>query len=247
MRMTPRNVDNVNIMDSNPPKSHRAYHHGDLHNALIEAGLAALEANDAAGLSLRALARELGVSANAVYRHFADKDALLSALAAEGFRRFGQAQAQAQARADTDPIATGLDYVRFAQRHPALFRLMFGSFTRGCDSSDLQTAAMAAFTQLLEGSRPAGHTGPIDEATLLRALVRWSLVHGLSHLLLEGQLSFFGPNGEGAGQQDALARAVLMASGLGPAPAHTTSAPAPAATAQTVGKGKGKPSTKATS
>lgn len=231
--MTPWNVDNVNIMDSLPPKSNRAYHHGDLHNALIEAGLAALEANDAAGLSLRALARELGVSANAVYRHFADKDALLSALAAEGFRRFGQAQAQAQARADTDPIATGLGYVRFAQQHPALFRLMFGSFTRGCDSTELQEAAMAAFTQLLEGSRPAGHTGPIDEATLLHALARWSLVHGLSHLLLEGQLGLFGP----AAQHDALASAVLMASGLGQMPA------------QAVGKavGKGKPSTKATS
>ena len=73
MRMTPRYVDNVNIMV--PPKSERAYHHGDLRNALIEAGLAALEAQDASELSLRALARELGVSANAVYRHFADKDA----------------------------------------------------------------------------------------------------------------------------------------------------------------------------
>src|SRR3989344_594769 len=83
-----------------PPSPHtkpdRAYHHGDLRNALIDAGLTALEAQDASELSLRALARELGVSANAVYRHFADKEALLSALAAEGFRRFAREQREAR-------------------------------------------------------------------------------------------------------------------------------------------------------
>jgi len=240
MRMTPPNVDNVNIMVS--PKSERAYHHGDLRNALIEAGLAALEAHEGTELSLRALARELGVSANAVYRHFADKEALLSALAAEGFRRFAaeQAAAQAQARQADDPVATGMGYVRFAQAHPALFRLMFGRFTRACDSTELQTAALAAFTQLLEDSRPVGApdtAGPIDEATMLRALARWSLVHGLSHLLLEGQLDFFGPGGN----QEALAGAVLRASGLGKATA------AGAAAAGAPAQGRGKPSTKASS
>ncbi len=92
---------------------------------------------------------------------------------------------------------------------------------------------MAAFAQLLEDSRPDGHQGPIDDTTLLRALARWSLLPGLSHLLLEGQLGLFGP----AAQHDALASAVLMASGLGQMPA------------QAVGNavGKGKPSTKATS
>jgi len=234
MRMTPWSVDNVNIMVSSNPD--RAYHHGDLRNALIEAGLAALEAHNATELSLRALARELGVSANAVYRHFADKDALLSAVAAEGFRRFAQAQRDAQATSHTDPVATGLGYVRFAQGHPALFRLMFGRFTRACDSAELQEAALAAFGQLLEDSRPAGHSGPIDEATMLRALARWSLVHGLSHLLLEGQLSFFGAGDK----QEALASAVLQASGLGPA-AKPTSTKRPAA------QGRGKRSTKISS
>jgi AcrR family transcriptional regulator len=228
MRMTPRYVDNVNIMVSPPPshtKPDRAYHHGDLRNALIDAGLTALEAQDASELSLRALARELGVSANAVYRHFADKDALLSALAAEGFRRFAREQREARAQLDTDPAATGLSYIRFAQRHPALFRLMFGRFTRACDSAELQEAALAAFGQLLEDSRaatpagqPAERSGPaggaIDEATMLRAIARWSLVHGLSHLMLEGQLSFFGPGTA----SEPLAAAVLMASGLGSAP-----------------------------
>ena len=242
MRMTPRYVDNVNIMVSPPPahnKPDRAYHHGDLRNALIEAGLAALEAHDASELSLRALARELGVSANAVYRHFADKDALLSALAAEGFRRFAREQHEARTQVQADPVATGLGYIRFAQRHPALFRLMFGRFTRACDNAELQEAALAAFGQLLEDSRTAApgaqadertHPtgGAIDEATMLRAIARWSLVHGLSHLMLEGQLSFFGPGT--ASEQ--LAAQVLMASGLGSAP------PAPT-------QPLGKPSTKA--
>ncbi len=235
-----------------PAKPERAYHHGDLRNALIDAGLTALEAHDASELSLRALARELGVSANAVYRHFADKDALLSALAAEGFRRFAREQREARALLDTDPAATGLGYIRFAQRHPALFRLMFGRFTRACDSAELQEAALAAFGQLLEDSRapaPAGSTGPaaggsapaheaIDEATMLRAIARWSLVHGLSHLMLEGQLSFFGP---GAASEQ-LAASVLMASGMGSAPPV-----APSAQAALPAQARGKPSTNASS
>mgnify|MGYP006155250423 CR=1 FL=1 len=223
MRMTPRNVDNVNIMEN--LKSERAYHHGDLRNALIDAGMNALATQDAAELSLRALARELGVSANAAYRHFADKDALLSALAAEGFRRFAAEQADSRCTTGPGPgqtglkggpqdeaLSSGLRYVQFAQRHPGLFRLMFGRFLLASQDAELQGAAMAAFMQLLEQSRaPDAPPGPPDEATLMRALARWSLVHGLSHLLLEGQLGLFGA------QPDGLVRAVLEASGLGDA------------------------------
>lgn len=206
-------------------KSERAYHHGDLRNALIDAGMNALATQDAAELSLRALARELGVSANAAYRHFADKDALLSALAAEGFRRFAAEQANSRCTTGPGPgqaglkggpqdeaLSSGLRYVQFAQRHPGLFRLMFGRFLLASQDAELQGAAMAAFMQLLEQSRaPDAPPGPPDEATLMRALARWSLVHGLSHLLLEGQLGLFGA------QPDGLVRAVLEASGLGDA------------------------------
>ena len=206
-------------------KSERTYHHGDLRNALIDAGMNALATQDAAELSLRALARELGVSANAAYRHFADKDALLSALAAEGFRRFAAEQADSRCTTGPGPgqtglkggpqdeaLSSGLRYVQFAQRHPGLFRLMFGRFLLASQDAELQGAAMAAFMQLLEQSRaPDAPPGPPDEATLMRALARWSLVHGLSHLLLEGQLGLFGA------QPDGLVRAVLEASGLGDA------------------------------
>ncbi len=211
-------------------KPTRTYHHGDLRNALIDAGLSALEVHDASELSLRALARDLGVSANAVYRHFADKNALLAALAAEGFRRFAQAQQEAYEAGNGEATATGRAYVQFAQRHPALFRLMFGRFTRTCVEPALQQAAMAAFEQLLAHSRPGPEHGvsdaPLDETTLMRALARWSLVHGLSHLLLEGQLSLFGPaSSPSTSLVDAspLIQAVLQASGL--ADAKPMSAP----------------------
>lgn len=224
MRMTPRHVYDVNIMVS--PKPERTYHHGDLRNALIDAGLAALETHDAAELSLRALARDLGVSANAAYRHFADKEALLCALAAEGFRRFRLAQTEARLKDPSDPTATGLSYVHFAQRHPALFRLMFGSFTRSRQDTGLQQAATDAFEQLLQESRAPGQTGDIDEATMMLAIARWSLVHGLSHLLLEGQLGLFGTQGD---QHDTLIAAVLQATAKG---LHHNPGPALASTSK---------------
>lgn len=227
MRMTTPNVDNVNMEDTRPTlpaAADRTYHHGDLRNALIEAGLKALEHQEAGELSLRALARELGVSANAVYRHFESKEALLSALAAEGFRRFAQSQAEARHDAAAGEVATGLAYIRFAQLNPALFRLMFGGFVNAGQGGELQVAATEAFDGLLKDSMQPGQSGaegpgPIDEATLMRALARWSLVHGLSHLLLEGQLAWFGPN------PDWLIPAVLNASGLGQVGAAQTSKP----------------------
>ena len=197
-------------------KSDRAYHHGDLRNALIDAGLTALETQDAADLSLRALARSVGVSANAAYRHFSDKDALLGALAAEGFRRFARDQAATGTHAlnADQALASGLRYVLFAQRHPGLFKLMFGQFLHARNDPVLQDAAMQSFAQLLVQSRPpepdgSVPSGPPDDATLLRALAKWGLVHGLSHLLLEGQLDILG-----ATTPERLT-AILEASGLG--------------------------------
>lgn len=212
MRMTPRNVDNVNMMakqripDEDNTLSERRYHHGDLRNALIEAGLAALEQSDTAELSLRAVARDVGVSANAAYRHFADKDALLSALATEGFRRFAARQTEA-AVAHSDPVAartaSGRAYIRFAQDHPALFRLMFGHFLCASASEELQQTAMSAFQALIASSAREAGTTPDDERALLTAVARWSLVHGLSHLILDGQLTPF------AGQLEHLVEGVL--------------------------------------
>lgn len=181
-------MDNV----GNPTRS---YHHGNLRAALIEAGLAALEKGDEAGFSLRAVAREVGVSANAAYRHFASKDDLLSALAAEGFRRFAAQQAAA-AQTSRDSLdlqtATAKAYVSFAQAHPALFRLMFSRFLYASSSEDLKAAAMSAFELLLASSAQQAGAEPLSEQALMTAIANWSMVHGLSHLLLDGQLNAFG-------------------------------------------------------
>ena len=108
----------------------RPYHHGDLRAALIEAGLAMLAERDAEGVSLREMARSVGVSATAVYRHFPDKTALMAALAREGLDRLAAAQHAASDHVGGGAAgfaATGQAYVRFALANPALFRLIFTS------------------------------------------------------------------------------------------------------------------------
>jgi AcrR family transcriptional regulator len=175
----------------------RAYHHGNLRAALIEAGLAALEQGGQATFSLRAIAREVGVSANAAYRHFANKDDLLGALAAEGFRRFSAQQAAAGHGAPSMQemqSAMAKAYVAFAQAHPALFRLMFSRFLNASSSEDLKAAASTAFQLLLQASAQQAGVPPDSEQAMLTAIANWSMVHGLSHLQLDGQLSALGLN-----------------------------------------------------
>src|SRR4051812_36803257 len=96
------------------------YHHGNLRPALLRAASKTLEKEGAGALSLRDLARRAGVSHNAPYRHFRDRDSLLAAIATEGFRQLGDAL---RGRAGKE---MGAAYVRFALEHPQQFRLMFG-------------------------------------------------------------------------------------------------------------------------
>lgn len=176
-----------------------AYHHGNLRAALIEAGLAALEGHDRSELSLRGLARDVGVSANAAYRHFADKSALLNALAAEGFRRFTATLERAGADlADASERfrAAGRAYVRFACEHPALFRLMFSGPTTTGHDPELQREAGAAFNHLRQSAAAELGTAISEPRAALHALGCWALVHGLSHLALDDQLAPFGSDRE---------------------------------------------------
>src|SRR5215831_9732799 len=111
------------------PAAQRSYHHGDLRQALIRSALEILSQAGAAGLSLRAAARRARVSAMAPYRHFADKEALLAAVAEYGFQQLAGRLAAAAAAA-ADPRAglgaLGVAYVIFARDEPSLFKLMFG-------------------------------------------------------------------------------------------------------------------------
>lgn len=193
-----------------------AYHHGNLREALVSEGLTLLEEGGVAGFSLRELARRVGVSANAAYRHFDNKDALLGAVAAEGFRRFatGQLQAaQGHANAMEAFLASGKAYVEFARRHPELFRLMFGRFGADSRSEEMAAASQVAFEGLRHGVAAALER-PVDDATIeVAALHAWSLVHGLSHLVLDGQLQRRGQKAEDV-VEAVLRQAMAMGAGM---------------------------------
>lgn len=199
VNMTMRqNVDGVNMdsEDGDSSVSGRRYHHGNLREELVATALGMLEAQAEGNISLRELARRVGVSPNAAYRHFPDKEALLAALAAEGFQRLARMQAEAGA-AEEDPRAAframGLAYVRFARQHPALFRLMFGRFgeTDAARRSEALGAAGALAVQgLRQGVARAAGLSEDDTAVIrVHALRAWSLVHGLSLLVLDGQVA----------------------------------------------------------
>lgn len=162
----------------------RTYHHGDLRSALVEAGLKALETNDIEAVSLRQLARDVGVSATAVYRHFPDKRALFAALADAGIERLAQAQQAAADAAAPDQsfAATGRAYVRFALAHPALFRLIFAYSSPSGPTvfGDSQAARML--------QDYAAAMAPDPEEARQLVMQAWALVHGLAMLMLDGQL-----------------------------------------------------------
>ena len=161
----------------------RGYHHGDLHSALIAAGLAMLAGSDAEHLSLRELARTVGVSPTAVYRHFPDKKALLAALALEGITRLGEAQAEASRAAGGGAAgfaATGRAYVRFALAHPALFRLTFMHGDHGTDQPFGDNEAARLLRTYAEA-----FAGPDASRLQLQA---WAVAHGLAMLMLDGML-----------------------------------------------------------
>jgi AcrR family transcriptional regulator len=162
------------------------YHHGDLRRALLEAGMDVLEAEGAAGLGLRELARLVGVSPAAPYRHFDSKTSLLEALAITGYQRFSKAMYAAER--DSPPEARvarmGQAYVHFALANPNLFRLMFSPELKRDSRPGLRMAADAAFDTLraVTAALPEGEKR-------IGALRAWSQVHGLAVLLLDGQIA----------------------------------------------------------
>jgi len=173
------------------PAPRQGYHHGDLRSALLDAGLRLLRSRSVDDLGLRELAREVGVSAAAIYRHFPDKNALMAALAVEGLDRLAQAQRQAARAAGGGRagfLASGMAYVRFAVDHPALFRLVF-SAAQQCDPLDAPidgvAAAMRDLRHDIEALMPAGAAPAEAKAAALRA---WALVHGIAQLVLDRQV-----------------------------------------------------------
>lgn len=160
------------------------YHHGDLRRVLLDTALRILEREGEAGLGLRDLARAVGVSPAAPYRHFDSRAALLEALAVTGFQRFTQAMRDVAASQPADPLtAMGKTYVMFALDNAGLFRLMFSPQLRRDNRPGLRMAADAAFATLRE------LTGGSDRNGRVAALAAWARVHGLAVLLLDGQIA----------------------------------------------------------
>jgi AcrR family transcriptional regulator len=162
----------------------KAYHHGDLRDALVRAALEILEDSTVTEVSVRAAARRAGVSTGAPYRHFADRDALLSAVAAVGYRELAGALVAAHPAPKTaDDLADiAVAYVQFALTRPGLFRVMFAE---GCDRVDPdRVAAVAAITEYVKAI--AQQVVPtVDSEPLTTAM--WALVHGLAFLHMDGK------------------------------------------------------------
>src|ERR1041384_7388776 len=119
-------------------KPRRSYHHGNLRRALLDEALATIGAEGVDGLTLREIGARLGVSRTAMYRHFADKRALLAAVATEGFRTLRQQLVsawEAGGRGSAAFESMGTAYIRFAAANPAHYRVMFGGFVdpTACD------------------------------------------------------------------------------------------------------------------
>jgi len=178
---------NDNSVNIRSPKG--GYHHGDLRVALITTGLKKLEEGSAESLSLREIAREIGVSATAIYRHFPDKDSLLSALAAEGMAQLAREQKAAGKAGGKEGFAeTGRAYVRFAMNNPALFRLVFSSLPAAADPNcaNPEDSPGGLLRQSISDLAGPKASDAQRKAGVLRA---WALVHGLAMLILSGQIA----------------------------------------------------------
>lgn len=169
----------------------KPYHHGDLRNALLDEALDALRVEGSANFTLRDLARRVGVSHAAPYAHFADKRALLAAVATIGFRRLAEKLEEAAATSG-DPLeqlaAIGWAYVRFGYEDPAHYRLMFTvpELRRYDGLPDLEYAAHASFA-VVRHVFAALHDGGLIRSgdQQLDAIAAWSLVHGVTLLMID--------------------------------------------------------------
>jgi AcrR family transcriptional regulator len=186
------------------------YHHGDLRRTLLDGALAIVEKSGLGALSLRELARRVGVSHAAPYRHFPSREALLVELAIEGFvgleAEMLKDAALAAGAADRF-AAIGLAYVRYAVAHPGHFRVMFSSELHDDAAPALTAAGKPALSALVEAvaaGQADGLIGAGDPRAL--AVPAWSMVHGLAMLIIDRQLT---PLVDGAVVAETWARAVV--------------------------------------
>jgi AcrR family transcriptional regulator len=182
---------------SRPTRSRKRadrYHHGDLANALVQEAVRMIHRDGVSALTLRAVGARLGVSRTALYRHYADKAALLEAVSREGFRLFRQTLYDAwdgAGRGMAGFEATGEAYVRFALEHPSHYRVMFGGDAVGHRDPRTAEDAAAAFQVLIDNLvelQGEGRIPPGEDLAYLGHYI-WATVHGVAMLALDGRLS----------------------------------------------------------
>jgi AcrR family transcriptional regulator len=175
-------------------KKKDAYHHGDLKRAVLDEAVALVGEQGTRSLTLREVARRLGVTPAAPYRHFADKEALLAAVAEEGYRMLAEQMSAATRAAGTDPrvrlAALGAAYLRFALLRPAHYAVTFGADRPPMESHpemhDAATAANEVVAAEFVGLQQRGLVARGD--VLDQTMFLWSMLHGLALLLPIGQL-----------------------------------------------------------
>lgn len=191
----------------------RPYHHGDLSRALVEAARRILETDGPAALSLRAVAREAGVSPAAPYHHFKDKGELLDAVAHEGWAALDTALTEARRKAADGKdrmTSLGVAYVRFARDNPALYRVMYDC-SRDKDALPEQMKEEGAYCQVRNtiDERSGGTASPIDLE--LATIAAWCAGHGLAEMISFKQ---FAPLKEALGGEEAFLRGVFEHLGM---------------------------------
>jgi AcrR family transcriptional regulator len=174
-------------------RSERGYHHGNLKEALLQAALDLIAKKGAAGFTFADAARLAGVSPAAPYRHFRDRDELLSSIAQRGFEQFESALSQAWDDGRPDTVTAfervGKAYLAFAREKPAFYSAMFESGLAVDVSASLQAAAERAFAVIraaaerLAALAPPGVPRP---PALMMALHIWSMSHGIASLFARG-------------------------------------------------------------
>lgn len=174
-----------------PPKK---YHHGDLRRQLIETALDIISTHGLEKVSMRGLGNQIGVSRTAPYRHFENKSALLSAIAEEGYKNLTLVLQKVSTRMADDSVTrlmnVGIAYVEFAVANPVHYRMMFGNeICEDCRTPELVSAAETAFNELLcavnicQAEKKIKQFNPVIIANTL-----WSTAHGISSLLIDGQM-----------------------------------------------------------
>jgi AcrR family transcriptional regulator len=176
------------------------YHHGNLREALVEAALVAVREQGPDGLAVRELARRVGVSHNAAYRHFADRDALVAAVAERGLAALTEAgRVRLETVSHDDPVVLarrrlyelGRSYVGFALSEPGLFRVAFTAYPQiesspGLIEPNAEEDPLAQLNEALDGLVEVGYLAP--EFRPGAEITCWAAVHGFSVLHLEGPL-----------------------------------------------------------